>query len=129
MPSWHGNPPMNCCVASLSNLSSRRRIRHECSSASVCKEQTRSLRIRAKSWNICGGPAEDCVPKWHWPFVVRKFRIWCSGLSNRKGGQMNNSPPVVRHWLAGPLPADVSRAIDRLEQTDDVRHVALLPDV
>ncbi|HZU39370.1 MAG TPA: RtcB family protein [Gemmataceae bacterium] len=36
---------------------------------------------------------------------------------------------VVRRWLAEPLPADVTLAIDRLAQTEDVRHIAVMPDV
>jgi tRNA-splicing ligase RtcB (3'-phosphate/5'-hydroxy nucleic acid ligase) len=36
---------------------------------------------------------------------------------------------AVRHWLAGPLPQDVSLSLERLGRTDDVRHVAVMPDV
>ncbi len=39
------------------------------------------------------------------------------------------SPAPVRRWLAGPLPDDVARSLDRLARTDDVCHVAVLPDV
>lgn len=42
---------------------------------------------------------------------------------------MSHLRVVARHWLAGPLPADVSLALHRLTQTDDVRHVAVMPDV
>jgi tRNA-splicing ligase RtcB (3'-phosphate/5'-hydroxy nucleic acid ligase) len=42
---------------------------------------------------------------------------------------MTQSSPVVRRWLAGPLPRDVSLALDRLAQSDDVCHVAVMPDV
>ncbi|MBN1491537.1 MAG: RtcB family protein [Phycisphaerae bacterium] len=37
--------------------------------------------------------------------------------------------PKVRAWLTDPLPADVRRAVDRLARADDVRQVALMPDV
>ncbi len=36
---------------------------------------------------------------------------------------------VVRRWLAGPLPDDVSRSLDRLAHTDDVHFLAVMPDV
>jgi tRNA-splicing ligase RtcB len=36
---------------------------------------------------------------------------------------------TVRHWLAEPLPDDVAMAVERLVRTDDVQHVALMPDV
>jgi tRNA-splicing ligase RtcB (3'-phosphate/5'-hydroxy nucleic acid ligase) len=42
---------------------------------------------------------------------------------------MTNHSAVVRQWLAGPLPRDVSLAIDRLASADDVYHVAVMPDV
>ena len=42
---------------------------------------------------------------------------------------MSQSSPVVRRWLAGPLPRDVSLALDRLARSDDVCHVAVMPDV
>lgn len=35
----------------------------------------------------------------------------------------------VHGWLAGPLPADVARSIDRLAHAPDVRQVAVMPDV
>lgn len=35
----------------------------------------------------------------------------------------------VCKWLAGPLPREVARVIDRLARTEDVVHVAVLPDV
>ena len=42
---------------------------------------------------------------------------------------MSEASTVVRRWLAGPLPGDVATAIDRLARTDDVRYVAVMPDV
>lgn len=36
---------------------------------------------------------------------------------------------TVAKWLAGPLPRDVDQSIDRLASADDVRHVAVMPDV
>jgi tRNA-splicing ligase RtcB (3'-phosphate/5'-hydroxy nucleic acid ligase) len=36
---------------------------------------------------------------------------------------------AVRRWLAGPLPQDVALALERLAHTDDVCHVAVMPDV
>lgn len=36
---------------------------------------------------------------------------------------------VTRQWLAEPLPGDVALAIDRLARTEDVRHIAVMPDV
>ena len=42
---------------------------------------------------------------------------------------MSYATAVVRLWLAGPLPKDVSRALDRLARTEGVRHVAVMPDV
>jgi tRNA-splicing ligase RtcB len=41
----------------------------------------------------------------------------------------NDATAKVTKWLSEPLPADVSRALDRLAQTDDVCHVAVMPDV
>ena len=35
----------------------------------------------------------------------------------------------VCQWLAEPLPADVRNALDRLAAAEDVRHVAVMPDV
>ena len=35
----------------------------------------------------------------------------------------------VHRWIAGPLPPDVSRSIKRLASVDDVRHIAVMPDV
>jgi tRNA-splicing ligase RtcB len=37
--------------------------------------------------------------------------------------------PLVRRWLAEPLPSDVARSLDRLARTDDVCYVAVMPDV
>jgi tRNA-splicing ligase RtcB (3'-phosphate/5'-hydroxy nucleic acid ligase) len=44
---------------------------------------------------------------------------------------LNTSSPTpsVACWLAGPLPKDVTLSIDRLARADDVRHIAVLPDV
>lgn len=42
---------------------------------------------------------------------------------------MNQSHATVQRWLCGPLPRDVSTAVDRLARTDDVHHVAVMPDV
>jgi len=44
---------------------------------------------------------------------------------------MSEFPSQVRieKWLAEPLPKDVSQSIDRLAQADDVRHIAVMPDV
>src|SRR5579872_782069 len=36
---------------------------------------------------------------------------------------------LMRRWLAGPLPADVSMSLERLAGTEDVRYVAVMPDV
>jgi len=35
----------------------------------------------------------------------------------------------IRYWLAEPLPRDVEQSLDRLAQTNDVAHVAVMPDV
>lgn len=37
--------------------------------------------------------------------------------------------PRFESWLVEPLPADVRRALDRVRRLDDVRHVAVMPDV
>ena len=37
--------------------------------------------------------------------------------------------PVVRAWVAEPLSAEVRRAVDRLARAEDVRAVAVMPDV
>ncbi len=39
------------------------------------------------------------------------------------------TPASVRRWLAGPLPTDVAAALERLARTEDVCHVAVMPDV
>lgn len=39
------------------------------------------------------------------------------------------TPAIVHCWLADPLPGDVARSIERLVQTEDVRVVAVMPDV
>ncbi len=36
---------------------------------------------------------------------------------------------AVRYWVERPLPHDVEVAIERLSHSDDVRHVAVMPDV
>ena len=36
---------------------------------------------------------------------------------------------TIKQWLAEPPPADVQRALERLARTDDVRAVAVMPDV
>lgn len=35
----------------------------------------------------------------------------------------------VKLWLAAPLPRDVEQSIERLRRAEDVRHVAVMPDV
>ena len=44
---------------------------------------------------------------------------------------MNEQQSVarLRSWLAKPMPSDVSQSIERLRHADDVRHVAIMPDV
>jgi tRNA-splicing ligase RtcB len=37
--------------------------------------------------------------------------------------------PIVKRWLIEPLPKDVAAALDRLAASDDVRRVAVMPDV
>lgn len=39
------------------------------------------------------------------------------------------SEVVVRCWAEGPLPRDVQTAIERLTRSDDVRRIAVMPDV
>lgn len=41
----------------------------------------------------------------------------------------NDGSAKMTQWLVEPLPAAVSRAIDQLARTDDVCHVAVMPDV
>ncbi|MBI1853664.1 MAG: RtcB family protein [Planctomycetes bacterium] len=36
---------------------------------------------------------------------------------------------VTKSWLAGPLPREVAGPLERLAAADDVRHVAVMPDV
>ena len=36
---------------------------------------------------------------------------------------------IVRKWLAEPLPRDVAAALERLAASDDVRRIAVMPDV
>jgi tRNA-splicing ligase RtcB len=35
----------------------------------------------------------------------------------------------VHRWIAEPLPPDVSRSIERMASAEDVRHIAVMPDV
>lgn len=39
------------------------------------------------------------------------------------------SESVVRSWAEGHLPHEVRRAIERLARSDDVKHIAIMPDV
>jgi len=39
------------------------------------------------------------------------------------------SEPTSARWLAGPLPKDVAQSLERLAAAEDVRHIALMPDV
>jgi len=36
---------------------------------------------------------------------------------------------AVHHWIAEPLPTDVRRSVEQLRQSDDVHHMAVMPDV
>ena len=36
---------------------------------------------------------------------------------------------TIHHWLAEPLPPEVSRSIERLSFAEDVQHIAVMPDV
>lgn len=40
-----------------------------------------------------------------------------------------NAKAQIHRWLAEPLPQDVSRSIERLAAAEDVRHIAVMPDV
>lgn len=40
-----------------------------------------------------------------------------------------STPARVERWLTEPLPKDVAQSIERLAEADDVRHVAVMPDV
>jgi tRNA-splicing ligase RtcB (3'-phosphate/5'-hydroxy nucleic acid ligase) len=42
---------------------------------------------------------------------------------------VETSPAVVRRWAPGPLPHDVEAALERLARSDDVRRIAVMPDV
>jgi tRNA-splicing ligase RtcB len=42
---------------------------------------------------------------------------------------VETSKAVVRSWAQGPLPRDVGEALERLSRSDDVRRVAVMPDV
>ena len=35
----------------------------------------------------------------------------------------------VKTWLAEPLPPDVAQSLERLARADDVRQIAVMPDV
>jgi tRNA-splicing ligase RtcB len=41
----------------------------------------------------------------------------------------NVNLPPFETWLAEPLPKDVATSLDRLRRADDVRHLAVMPDV
>lgn len=41
----------------------------------------------------------------------------------------HTKPATVTKWLTEPLAKDVAQSIDRLASADDVRHVAVMPDV
>jgi len=38
------------------------------------------------------------------------------------------APAGINRWLAVPLDADIERSINRLVETEDVAHVAVMPD-
>lgn len=42
---------------------------------------------------------------------------------------MERTPAPLESWLIEPLSADVVASLDRLRRSDDVRHVAVMPDV
>ena len=42
---------------------------------------------------------------------------------------MTPLPASIRRWLTEPSAKDVALAIERIAKTDDVRHVAVMPDV
>lgn len=42
---------------------------------------------------------------------------------------MSAEPVPIHSWAAERLPSDVKRALDKLARADDVRHVAVMPDV
>jgi tRNA-splicing ligase RtcB len=46
-----------------------------------------------------------------------------------KRDRPHKSGPQVHRWLAAPLPADVKQALARLERADDVKRIAVMPDV
>lgn len=47
--------------------------------------------------------------------------------NNPRPGDANAAAPV-RAWLPHPMPKDVAAAVDRLARSNDVRHVAVMPD-
>ena len=42
---------------------------------------------------------------------------------------MAEAPADIRSWADGPLPRDVELALERLARSDDVRRIAVIPDV
>ena len=42
---------------------------------------------------------------------------------------MADAPAEIRSWADGPLPRDVELALERLARSDDVRRIAVMPDV
>lgn len=42
---------------------------------------------------------------------------------------VETSGAIVRSWTPGPLPRDVEEALERLSRSDDVRRIAVMPDV
>jgi tRNA-splicing ligase RtcB len=36
---------------------------------------------------------------------------------------------TIRTWLPGPMPKDVAAAVERVARAEDVRHIAIMPDV
>src|SRR5690349_3848800 len=40
-----------------------------------------------------------------------------------------DATPIVRQWLAEPLPHDVASALGRLARAQDVQRIAVMPDV
>jgi tRNA-splicing ligase RtcB len=39
------------------------------------------------------------------------------------------SKPIIAHWLTAPLRPDVAQSLERLFAAEDVRHIAVMPDV
>src|SRR5215831_4977803 len=42
---------------------------------------------------------------------------------------MTEASAVIRSWAEGPLDRDVAAALERLARSDDVRRIAVMPDV